>query len=65
MVGSGLVACSTHHVVRGYGKSTSPAQKELFGHPRGRLRQLVGLPLEPTELGAGARRVDPFHHRRE
>jgi hypothetical protein len=66
MVGSGPGGLLYPYVVRGYRKSTSPAQEELFGHRRGRLgRQVVGLPLEQTELEAGDRRVDPFHRRRE
>lgn len=66
MVGSGPGGLLYPYVVRGYRKSTSPAQEELFGLRRDRLgRQVVGLPLEPTELGAGDRRVDPFHRRLE
>jgi hypothetical protein len=54
MAGSGPGGLLHPYVVREYRKSTSPAQEELFGHRRGRLgRQVVGLPLEPTELGAG------------
>ena len=65
MVGSGLVACSTHTSFGGPGNRIT-AQEELFGHRRGRLGSEVrGLPLEPTELGAGDRRVDPFHRRLE
>jgi hypothetical protein len=45
MVGSGPGGLLYPYVVRGYRKSTSPAQEELFGHRRGRLgRQVVGLP---------------------
>jgi len=66
MVGSGPGGLLYPYVVRGYRKSTSPAQEELLGHRRGRLgRQVVGLPPEPTELRAGDRRVDPFHRRLE
>jgi len=55
MVGSGPGGLLYPYVVRGYRKSTSPAQ-ELFGHRRGRLtRPVVGLPLEPTESAVGAR----------
>ena len=60
MIGSGPGGLLYPYVVRGYRTSTSPAQEELFGYRLGRLgRQVVGLPLEPTELGAGDRRVDP------
>jgi len=59
MVGSGPGGLLYSYVGRGYRKSTSPAQEELFGHRRGRLgRQVVGLPLEPTELAVANGRLD-------
>jgi hypothetical protein len=54
MVGSGPGGLLYPYVVRGYRKSTSPDQEELFGHRRGRLgRQVVGLPLDQRSWEPG------------